>query len=244
MYRRSYCLLNACCFAPLFATVLVYCNPQNPKQLWLQFENVLSEDFAQNKTLTSCYVKKKVLNIISYHLYSMGKRLDDFFSVSDAIIIDLHDSLTAELQSERNIIIPTEDILAVEQLNEEQKIAYDRILHHVKNNLPNVFFVDGPGGTGKTFLYRALLATVRSAGHITLATATSGVAASLLPGDRTSHSRFKISLDENEGQPCSISKQSTLAHLIRLSKLIIWDEATMAKRSIIEKFNEFTYIPC
>ncbi|KAL4561024.1 hypothetical protein LXL04_033184 [Taraxacum kok-saghyz] len=37
-------------------------------------------------------------------------------------------------------------------------------------------------GTGKTFLYRALLAKVRSEGHYALATATSGIAASLLPG--------------------------------------------------------------
>ncbi|XP_073314705.1 uncharacterized protein [Primulina huaijiensis] len=86
--------------------------------------------------------------------------------------------------------------------------------------------------------YKAILATIRSNGHIALATATSGVAESLLPGGRTSHSRFKIPLDENDLNSCSISKQSTLAHLIKLAKLIIWDEATMAKRSTIEKFYE------
>ncbi|KAG5606519.1 hypothetical protein H5410_028011 [Solanum commersonii] len=52
------------------------------------------------------------------------------------------------------------------------------------------FFIDGPGGTGKSFLYRALLATVRYRGFIALATASSGVAASLLPGGRPAHSFF------------------------------------------------------
>ena len=61
-----------------------------------------------------------------------------------------------------------------------------------------IFFVDGPGGTGKTYLYRALLANVRSRGMIGLATATSGVAASILPGGRTAHSRFEIPLQTSE----------------------------------------------
>ncbi|KAL0021665.1 hypothetical protein WJX77_008631 [Trebouxia sp. C0004] len=52
-----------------------------------------------------------------------------------------------------------------------------------------MFFVDGRGGTGKTFLYRLLLSHVRSQGKIALAVASSGLAALLLPGGRTAHSR-------------------------------------------------------
>jgi hypothetical protein len=58
----------------------------------------------------------------------------------------------------------------------------------------NFFFVDGKGGTGKTFLYNTLLAGVRSMPgfRIALASATSGVAALLLEGGRTAHSLFGI----------------------------------------------------
>lgn len=215
----------------LFATVVVFCNPKNPKQLWLKFQDFLSEDFLHNKALSVNAIKHKVLDILSNYLYSLGKRLEDFFRIDDDITLSFNDSLTKELQTEQNIDIPNEDLLVVEQLNVEQKSAYNRNLYHVQNYLPNVFFVDGPGGTGKTFLYKALLATIRSTGQKALATQTSGVAASLLPGGRTSHSIFKIPLDENNIKSCSISKQSTLA--IKQAKLIIWDEATMAKRSII-----------
>ena len=38
------------------------------------------------------------------------------------------------------------------------------------------FFIDGLGGTGKTYLYNTLLAKVQSQRHITLATASSGIA--------------------------------------------------------------------
>ncbi|XP_035832993.1 ATP-dependent DNA helicase PIF1-like [Helianthus annuus] len=105
---------------------------------------------------------------------------------------------------------------------------------HVDNDLPGVFFIDGPGGTGKTFLYIALLAEIRSRGLIALATASSGAAANNMPGGRTAHSRFKIPLNLENNSMCNIKKQSGAAKLIRSAKIIIWDEASMAKRQAIE----------
>ncbi|VAH83313.1 unnamed protein product [Triticum turgidum subsp. durum] len=58
-------------------------------------------------------------------------------------------------------------------------------MDHVLHRKGKVFFIDGPGGTGKTYLYKALLAKVRSMGLIAIATATSGIAASIMPGGRT-----------------------------------------------------------
>ncbi|KAM6547757.1 hypothetical protein CsatB_019433 [Cannabis sativa] len=111
-------------------------------------------------------------------------------------------------------------------------------MEHISSNKAQAFFVDGPGGTGKTFLYRALLATVRSRNLVALATASSGVAASILPGGRTAHSRFKLPLDANETTSCSVSKQSSLVNLLRASKLIIWDEAPMTRKQHIEALDK------
>jgi hypothetical protein len=94
--------------------------------------------------------------------------------------------------------------------------------------------MDGPGGTGKTYLYKALLATIRSQNKIAVATATSGVAASIMPGGRTAHSRFKVSLNLDNGSFCSFTKQSGTAKLLQIASIIIWDEATMIKRQGIE----------
>ena len=43
----------------------------------------------------------------------------------------------------------------VEMLNSRQALAYQRIMHAVRdeNSPDRLFFVDGPGGSGKTFLY-------------------------------------------------------------------------------------------
>jgi ATP-dependent DNA helicase PIF1 len=63
-----------------------------------------------------------------------------------------------------------------------------------------------PESRGKTFLYRALLGTVRSQDKIAVATATSGVAAYIMSGGRTAHSLFKIPLNIGEGGYCSFTK--------------------------------------
>ncbi|OIT35017.1 hypothetical protein A4A49_62119, partial [Nicotiana attenuata] len=114
---------------------------------------------------------------------------------------------------------------------------YDTIHNRIFSNKSGAFFINGPGGTGKTFLYRVLLAVVRSKGFVALATASSGVAASILPGGRNAHSRFKFPIDIDEQYSCNISKQIALATLIRDAKLIVWDEVSMAKKKVIETFD-------
>ena len=112
----------------------------------------------------------------------------------------------------------------------EHREGFDEILQHVRVNKSQVFFVDGPGGTGKTFLYKALLAKVWFKRLIAIATATSGIAASILPRGCTAHSRFKILIKIGDNSMCSFTKQSGTAELLRRASLIIWDEVARAKR--------------
>nr|GMC92135.1 ATP-dependent DNA helicase pif1-like [Ipomoea batatas] len=120
-----------------------------------------------------------------------------------------------EIAAEYNIQVSEYDLLCVEKLNVEQRNAFDTIMTSIISNSSGVYFIDGLGGTGKTFLYKCLLATVRSRKWIALATASSGIAASILPGGRTAHSTFKIPIDGDD-------------------KLILWDEASMANCRAIE----------
>ncbi|KAL4561943.1 hypothetical protein LXL04_034128 [Taraxacum kok-saghyz] len=218
----------------LFATLLVYTCPNTPRQLWLCFEDAMLEDIVRHHKETRKQSKHRAFEQIDYFLQSMGRRLNEF-DVLPRDFSDLNfEDETKEIKAEKSIVVSNEDLLAIETLNKRQKVAFDTIIDAVDSHKSGAFFIDGPGGTGKTFLYRAILAKFRSAGHIALATATSGIAASLLPGGRTAHSRFKIPLDAAEGLMCRISKQSSLAALIKSSKLIIWDEAPMAKKSAVE----------
>lgn len=120
------------------------------------------------------------------------------------------------------------------RLNLEQEHTYSIILDWVSYGLDEVFFIDGLGETGKTYLYRALLATDRLGRMIAIVITISGVVFSIMPSCRTSHSRFKIPINLDEPSLCNITKQSGTIELLRKASLIVWDEAPMAIRWAIE----------
>ncbi|XP_027177834.1 uncharacterized protein LOC113776981 [Coffea eugenioides] len=222
----------------LFATLLVYSCPNDPKALWQNFESSMSEDFAKCSAMTSAQVKRNVLQQIDEFLQSMGKSIHSYNLILAGFSYENIENETQELRAERNIVISETDLHSIELLNEKQKKAFVVISERIYSDRPGVFFIDGPGGTGKTFLYKALLANVRSKGYLALATATSGIAASILPGRRTVHSRFKIPIDIFGGATCRVSKQTSLAAMIKEAKLIIWDKAPMSKKAAIEALDD------
>jgi hypothetical protein len=171
-------------------------------------------------------------------LQSMGKDIRLFPLPGIDEQHDMRDNVPREIVEESTIKVDHEDTILHKCLNNEQRAAYDTILVTVEHDKGGIFFIDGPGGMGKTFLYRALLATVRGQGKIALATAISGVAASIMPRGRTTHSRFKIPLILDDGAICAFTKQSGIAKLIQAASIIIWDEASMTKRQAVEALDK------
>ncbi|XP_020190293.1 uncharacterized protein [Aegilops tauschii subsp. strangulata] len=145
---------------------------------------------------------------------------------------DYRRTRTSPNEVEQMVLLDSRGML--QSMGKDITATYDEILAADERGDGGVFFVDGPGGTGKTFLYRVMLAKVRSEGKIAIATATSGVAASIMPGGRTAHSRFKIPLSCDDGASCSFTKQSGTAKLLRMASLILWDDASMTKRQAVE----------
>ncbi|RCN38553.1 hypothetical protein ANCCAN_15539 [Ancylostoma caninum] len=109
-------------------------------------------------------------------------------------------------------------------------------MDRVRSGNGGVFFLDAPGGTGKTFLINLLLAEIRKQNRVALAVASSGIAATLLHGGRTAHSALKHPLDlaRSETPVCNISRGSGKAEVLKLCKVIVWDECTMAHKRALE----------
>lgn len=118
----------------------------------------------------------------------------------------------------------------------EQKIAFDTIMRKLESNEGGIFFLDAPGGTGKTFVLNLILAAIRSKNEIALAVASSGIASTLLSGGRTAHSAFKLPLNLNQTEKpcCNIGKRSNMATVLKMCKIIVWDECTMAHKKSLE----------
>lgn len=96
------------------------------------------------------------------------------------------------------------------------------------------FFLDAPGGCGKTHCERCLIDHVRGTGRIVIAVASSGIASLLLPGGTTAHSRFQLGLNTENLNMSRITVESDEAALLRAASLIVWDEAPSANRKLFE----------
>ncbi|XP_021867210.2 uncharacterized protein [Spinacia oleracea] len=237
------CLAEACAvqmpiaLCSLFATVLIFCQPSNLNALWLKFYSALSEDFKHQFPDSEAKVRQLTTRSVEQCLEEMGKSLKTFG------LEHLIEPTDDELARTRDIIdsldapIPNHCIRCRDSLNLAQQEAFTCIIEHVKQKKPGAFFIDGPGGIGKTFLYNALYTEIRLMGLIVLPTATSGIAAANIPSGRTTHSRFKIPIDIEASLSCNVPKQGILAALIKETTLIIWDEASMARKENVESLD-------
>ncbi|UYV65733.1 hypothetical protein LAZ67_3005268 [Cordylochernes scorpioides] len=215
-----------CQLRQLFATILIYNNPTDPVSLWTKYKGYLSEDFsratsdaaAEQMTLRELEFQLRE-NRLSCHHYGLPAPLTPLLDSGED-----HLDVNAELQ------IGTE---MYRSLTPDQKSIVDTIVDSLNVN-PRCFFIDGPGGTGKTYVYNTLIHCVRAVGKIVIPLASTGIAATLLSGGQTVHSRFKLPIPLLENSVAAISANSSEAELIRRSSLIIWDEAPMAHYRALE----------
>ncbi|XP_061385321.1 uncharacterized protein LOC133320740 [Danaus plexippus] len=224
----------------LFAILICTCGLSNPLQLWDKYKSALSEDILQrfermdqvnndlcfNEALR--HIEDKIITI-------SGKKLSDFGMPTPERRGELSTDLIKELSYD--IALLDAQVSETEpRLLPEQKNIYNKILQRVELDKGGLFFLDAPGGTGKTFLLNLLLAKIRKDRKVALAVASSGIAATLLSGGRTAHSVFKLPLNlaSEETPTCNISKSSARGALLQQCMLIVWDECTMSHKRAIE----------
>ncbi|XP_055910566.1 uncharacterized protein LOC129944932 [Eupeodes corollae] len=233
----------------LFAIIISTCSPSNPLEIWHKFRDDMTEDILLR-------VRRSVSNPeleITPEMHNEALILieDMCIMIANRILVQLgmiapnrvvHDVINQEMHREQQYDrnqLRTFVQLKVPQLNSQQKYAYDKIMEGVNNEEGGFYFIDAPGGTGKTFLLSLILATIRSDNKIAFAVASSGIAATLLDGGRTAHSAFKLPLNITtiESPTCNISKTSAMAKVLQQSKIIVWDECTMAHKRSLEALN-------
>lgn len=157
-------------------------------------------------------------------LRSIGKLLKDFTHMPQPPKNYLDCSANNLITEETSYDITEMELLhkdVIFSYNKEQLRVYNYIINAVEKNEGGLFFVYGSGGCGKTYLWKTLISKLRSESKLVLPVETSGIAATLLPGGRTVHSRFKIIIILDDHSMCSISHQSDIAELIRRTSLII-----------------------
>jgi hypothetical protein len=235
----------------LFSMALIYQEISDPLALWTRFAEHLCDDLTHRLELhpqSGIQIPQNLQNIhLDYGLYLISEFLAAAQKTLQEFNLPLpevewkqqvqNDLIAEELEYDRQDQADITQTL-VPMLNEKQLESYNSIMRSLEQPIATHFFLQGPAGTGKTFLYRCICSSLRAQGKIVLCVASSGIAAQLLPGGKTSHSRFKIPLNIHEDSICSITKTSDLAQLIRSTHLIIWDEVPMQHKYCFEAVNK------
>lgn len=230
----------------LLATILCYCTPSDPLSIWVRFRNDLSQDFLHrerrrrnqnldfndfiyNKCLQSLEditLSMRNVRLCELGLPSPNRARDETFNneVEREISYDV-----AEMQAYYNQNLP--------RMVDDQRSAFNCITSAIDLNKGGIFFLDAPGGTGKTFLINLILNHVRLNGDIAVATAASGIASTLLFGGRTAHSTFNLPLKPDKEARVTMASNSPKAIMLKRCKLIVWDECTMVNKAHFESLN-------
>jgi hypothetical protein len=230
----------------LFAILLMFCEVSDPHGLWVANWELLSDDILYRQKrilmyehiqLTDEQLQNHALFEIEQILAKSGRSLKEFdgmrYPNMSAIRENRNRLLQEELDFDR-VDLATKHLSLLNGLNVEQRKIYDIVIEDVATNSGGLYFVYGHGGTGKTYLWKTLISCLRSQGQIVLAMASSGIAALLLPGGRTAHSRLQIPIIVTEESTCGIKQGTHAAELMTKVSLIIWDEAPMAHRYCFE----------
>lgn len=228
----------------LFVTMILFCEVGDENTLFEKVWRHLADDIIYqyrdmigdpSYQLPDSMARDYLLDELSALFSQSGKNITDFNlpPKTHAAYPILHNRFVEEELSH-----PLDPLIDMNNptvsLNEDQKNAFHKIVQRVEQNEAGFFFVAGYGGTGKTYLWNRIVGYLRGKNKIVLTVASSGVAALLLPGGRTAHSRFKIPCEVEDDMICDVSRGTMLSELIELTSLVIWDEALMANRKCFE----------
>ena len=215
----------------LFATILIFCDLKDAPALWDEFKGDLSQDFSRHwsENQATLMAWNKINDILQHQSkpkdlakdYKIEKPVGQLQQETEPLNLQQHLERGNEMYS---------------RLNQDQKQAADEILRSLNNQNTNqkCYFIDGPGGTGKTFLYEALYHLMIGNDKSVSTIAWTGIAANLLPNGRTVHNQFHLPVPILEESSCDLHPDTIDYIEVKQLDVIIWDEAPMAPRYAME----------
>jgi hypothetical protein len=152
----------------LFAESLVWCDVADPANLWLQYLAILYERRDVRRDTTYGGFSNQDLACEAYTVLDevlQGYHMDPGRFDIKAPSPDVVDHRRAFREYEAEIRSPLgqereRELCNSMPLYEEQSIVFDEVCFSLDNPGivgANVFYIDGPGGTGKTYLYTKIL---------------------------------------------------------------------------------------
>lgn len=144
--------------------------------LWNTFKNYLIEDYVR-RSESQQNAERKTFIIIKKILASVGKLyadigLPDIGQEEPDVLVDHEERNEARESSNRNVAL----------LNSEQITVFNKVMNAIfdDDEKCRLFYVDGPGGTRKAFVYNTILDALYGSSVELTSVAWTGSAAILL----------------------------------------------------------------
>ncbi|KAI7935625.1 hypothetical protein MJO28_016496 [Puccinia striiformis f. sp. tritici] len=226
----------------LFALMLHHSRPSDPTKLYEENWDPMSDDLfhldpkdRRSPTLSGArrrvyglFKLEGILNDLgsSFNLCGLKVSKDDRKKMRQFI------KEGTELESLASVEIRLES--SMNALNVGQSGFFKKISRALKGKKSSLHYLDGPGGTGKTFLLNSLIDLARTRGKKSVVVASSGVAALLLKGGQTAHSAFKIPIELSPDGECTFEPNHSLGQDLADVDFIVWDEVVTIHKDAIE----------
>ncbi len=144
-------------------TLLLFCSPLNPKVLWERYRNSISRHGRITNGGTSKDTYNDTLLLLEAKLILMKKSLHDFLEMLFALLpiemMRVNLQLVTELDYNKDVLYGYID-QNLPRFNICQETIITLAFNAVTQGEGVVFFLNGLGGLGKTFVYNMLLASV------------------------------------------------------------------------------------
>lgn len=157
----------------LFVTMLLYCDITNEYMFFDRVWKFLADDIQYNiQKALNCLnyqmpendLRNELLDRLAILFNKSGGNIHDFNlpqktnSIQQAGVNRL---VEEEMSYDIDHLLDESEVL-ISQLNAQQFDAFTAIVDNVLNSEPKFYFVSGYGGTGKTFLWNAIVSCLRS----------------------------------------------------------------------------------
>nr|CAD2200499.1 unnamed protein product [Meloidogyne enterolobii] len=216
----------------LFVNILIHCEPKYPGKLWESFKEYLINDLIRKfPTFPKNELYKIGLYLIDQGLKDHDRSLIDYSDMPQNIdCINIDESEFYDPKEEFNL---AQNLIL--KMNEEQKQIIEKIDNILKeNDNQKCIYIDGPGGTGKSYVLKTVYHLARSFKKNICNMAYSGIAATQLQKGRTLHNRFKLPLNIKKTSTSGVEIKSKEAEEIKNTDIFVWDEAPMASRFTLD----------
>ena len=183
----------------LFATLMVFQTPSDIRTRFEDFKDAMCEEYIRHDQLNDPNI-----TLQGRHVHLCLWDSNTCLRVHGKSVSDIEFSDLPQLPD--NFIHPQNQIQEIniahereqaeqmlQQLNNNQRQIHDTIVNAITTNSDQIcYFVDGPAGTGKTFLYNTIVHNLQALGIKVKCMAYSGIASTLLIIGATAHSAFQI----------------------------------------------------